>query len=306
MEMHQVRYFLAVCETLNFTRAAENCNVSQPALTRAVHKLEEELGGLLLRRENNLTHLTDFGRLVRPHLEQMMAEAKAAKSTATQFLHMDNAPINLGVMCTVGPVRFMSFLADFRKTHPGCDMTLLEGVPARFAELLHVGELDLAVMAPPEAFNGRLEVRPLYRERFCVAFPMGHRFREKDVVRVADVAGETYLARINCEYQDYFDKCCGERGFALQIGFRSEREDWIQAMVAAGFGICFIPEFSPTIPGVLTRIVAEPEVVREVSLVWIAGRRFSPVVAAFARAIRGYRWPEALGCATTSGLPVPP
>jgi len=135
---------------------------------------------------------------------------------------------------------------------------------------------------------------------------MGHRFREKDVVRVADVAGETYLARINCEYQDYFNKCCRERGFALQIGFRSEREDWIQAMVAAGFGICFIPEFSPTIPGVLARIVTEPEVVREVSLVWIAGRRFSPVVAAFARAIRGYRWPEALGCATTSGLPVPP
>src|SRR6516162_7469312 len=142
MEMHQVRYFLAVCETLNFTRAAENCNVSQPALTR----------------------LTDFGRLVRPHLEQMMAEAEAAKSTAMQFLHMDSAPINLGVMCSVGPVRFMSFLADFRKTHPGCDMTLLEGVPARFAELLHVGELDLAVMARPEAFNSRLEVRPLYRE----------------------------------------------------------------------------------------------------------------------------------------------
>src|SRR5258708_1155759 len=80
MEMHQVRYFLAVCETLNFTRASENCNVSQPALTRAVHKLEEELGGLLLRRENNLTHLTDLGRLVRPHLEQLMAQAEAAKS----------------------------------------------------------------------------------------------------------------------------------------------------------------------------------------------------------------------------------
>ena len=91
MEMHQVRYFLALCETMNFTRAAENCNVSQPALTRAVHKLEEELGGLLLRREHNLTHLTDFGRLVRPHLEQMMTEAEAAKSTATHFPQMDNA-----------------------------------------------------------------------------------------------------------------------------------------------------------------------------------------------------------------------
>ena len=129
MEMHQVRYFLAVCETLNFTRAAENCNVSQPALTRAVHKLEEELGGLLLRRENNLTHLTDFGRLVRPHLEQMMTQAEAAKSTATQFLRMDSAPINLGVMCTVGPMRFMGFLAEFRMTHPGCEVTLIEGEP---------------------------------------------------------------------------------------------------------------------------------------------------------------------------------
>jgi DNA-binding transcriptional LysR family regulator len=122
---------------------------------------------------------------------------------------------------------------------------------------------------------------------------MGHRFREKNRVRVADVAGETYLARINCEYQDHVNERCREQGFALRVGFRSEREDWIQTMVAAGFGICFLPEFSPPIPGVLTRFVAEPEVVREVSLVSIAGRRFSPAVAAFARAIRGYRWPEA-------------
>lgn len=76
MEMQQVRYFLAFCETLNFARAAETCNVSQPTLTRSVRKLEEELGELLLRREHLLTHLTDFGRLVRPHLEQMMAEAE--------------------------------------------------------------------------------------------------------------------------------------------------------------------------------------------------------------------------------------
>ena len=255
--------------------------------------MRRSFGGLLLRRENSLTHLTDFGRLVRPHLEQMMAEAEAAKSTATQFLHMDNAPVKLGVMCSVGPIRFMSFLAVFRATHPGCDMTLIEGVPVRLAELLLDGELDLAVMAQPEAFTDRLEVLPLYPERFCVAFPMGHRFREKNRVRIADVAGETYLARINCEYQDHLNERCREQGFALRIGFRSEREDWIQTMVAAGFGICFLPEFSPTIPGVLTRIVAEAEVVREVSLVSIAGRRFSPAVAAFTRAIRGYRWPEA-------------
>jgi DNA-binding transcriptional LysR family regulator len=75
MEMHQVRYFLAVADALNFTRVAEHCNVSQPALTRAIQQLEEELGGLLLRRERKLTHLTDFGRLIAPHLRQLLADA---------------------------------------------------------------------------------------------------------------------------------------------------------------------------------------------------------------------------------------
>ena len=307
MEMHQVRYFLAVCETLNFTRAAENCNVSQPALTRAVHKLEEELGGLLLRRESSLTHLSDFGRLVRPHLEQMMLEAEAAKSTAMQFLRMDNAPVKLGVMCTIGPIRFMGFLAAFGAAHPGCEITVVDGVPARLAELLLAGELDLAVMAQPEAFNDRLEVRPLYRERFCIAYAAGHRFRGKNRIAVADIADETYLARVNCEYDDRIKEHCRDRGFALRVGFRSEREDWIQTMVAAGFGICFLPEFSTTIPGVLTSPVVEPEIVREVSLVSIAGRRFSPAVAAFARSIRAYRWHvEPANCPSPNDQPAHP
>jgi DNA-binding transcriptional LysR family regulator len=110
MEMHQIRYFLAVADALYFTRAAEQCNVSQPALTRAIQQLEEELGGLLLRRERKLTHLTDFGRLIEPHFRQLYADADAAKSTAKRFLSLQEAEIRLGVMCTVGPARFMGFL----------------------------------------------------------------------------------------------------------------------------------------------------------------------------------------------------
>src|SRR5260221_4073026 len=119
----------------------------------------------------------------------MTGAGKGARSAAMQFLRMDNAPINLGVMCTVGPMRFMSFLAEFHITHPGCEVTLIEGVPGHLAELLLDGKLELAVMAQPKAFSDRLEVRPLYRERFCVGFPMGHRFREKNRVRIPDVAG---------------------------------------------------------------------------------------------------------------------
>jgi LysR family transcriptional regulator, hydrogen peroxide-inducible genes activator len=290
MEMHQVRYFLAVADTLNFTRAAERCHVSQPALTRAIQQLEQELGGLLLRRERKLTHLTDFGRLIEPHLRQLRADAEAAKTTAKRFLNLQEAQIRLGVMCTVGPARFMSFLAGFRAAIPGCEITLIEGMPAPLSDLLLQGELDLAVMAQPESFSERLEVLPLYRERFCIAFPTGHRLEQQNRVCISDVAGETYLRRINCEYRDYLADRLHERGLSVQVGFQSEREDWIQMMVAAGFGVCFLPEFSPTIPGVRTQPVSDPEVVREISLVSMSGRRFSPAVLTFIRAIRAYDW----------------
>src|SRR3954471_4706663 len=293
MEMHQVRYFLAVADTLNFTRAAEQCHVSQPALTRAIQQLEEELGGLLLRRERKLTHLTDFGKLIEPHLRQMLTDAEAAKSTARKFLSLQQAQIRLGVMCTIGPARFMGFLAGFRTANPGCELTLIEGVPSGLSRMLMEGELDLAVMAQPEPFGERLDVWPLDRERVGISFPTGHRLETQNRVRITDVAEETYLRRINCEYRDYLADRLSEQGLAVRVGFQSEREDWIQMMVAAGFGVCFLPEFSPTIPGLRTQPVSEPEVAREVSLVSMAGRRFSPAVLAFTRAIRAYDWSPA-------------
>lgn len=92
MEMHQIKYFLAVCEALNFTRAAERCNVAQPSLTRAIKLLEEELGGELFRRERNLTHLTALGRLMRPRLETALDQISAARQNALSFLELGKVP----------------------------------------------------------------------------------------------------------------------------------------------------------------------------------------------------------------------
>ena len=290
MEMHQVRYFLAVADTLNFTRAAEQCHVSQPALTRAIQQLEEELGGLLLRRERKLTHLTDFGRLIEPHLRQMLADAEAAKSTARKFLSLQQAQIRLGVMCTIGPARFMGFLAGFRTANPGCELTLVEGVPSGLSRMLLEGELDLAVMAQPEPFGERLDVcrsiasasaspsRPVtgWKRRTGSGSPMS----PTKPICAGSIASIATIWRIGC----------ASTGLAVRVGFQSEREDWIQMMVAAGFGVCFLPEFSPTIPGVRIQPVSDPEVVREVLLVSMSGRRFSPAVLAFVRAIRAHDW----------------
>ena len=125
MEFRQLEYFLAVADQLNFTRAAERCHVTQPALTRAIQKLEEEMGGLLFRRERSLTHLTDLGQLMRPHLEQVLKEAEAARSTAQSFLKLNEAPLNLGIMCTIGPLRFVGFLNRFRTETPGIELAMM-------------------------------------------------------------------------------------------------------------------------------------------------------------------------------------
>jgi LysR family transcriptional regulator, hydrogen peroxide-inducible genes activator len=300
MEMHQIRYFLAVCEALNFTRAAEQCNVTQPALTRAIQKLEEELGGLLFRRERHLTHLTDLGRLMRPQLEQVWRQTETAKTTAKSFLKLEDAPLSLGVMCTIGPLRGIGFVTDFWRTNQGIEITLREGVPERLGELLREGELDLAVMAQWEPFDERFDVHPLYRERFVVAFPPGHRFTGQNGVRMDDVDGESYLLRINCEYKDCLRMMREERGVELHHVYRSEREDWIQTMVMAGIGIAFLPEYSVILPGLQTRPLVAPEVVREVALVTVAGRRFSPAVATFVRAIKAYKWPAVDGLEESS------
>jgi DNA-binding transcriptional LysR family regulator len=97
MELHQVRYFLAVASTFNFTRAAEQCNVTQPALTKGVQKLEEELGGQLIYRERQLSQLTDLGKEVLPMLERTLASAEAVRRRAREFQRKEVAPLKIGL-----------------------------------------------------------------------------------------------------------------------------------------------------------------------------------------------------------------
>lgn len=293
MEIHEIRYFLAVCQAQNFTRAAELCNVTQPALTCAIQKLEGELGGLPFSRERGNIHVTELGRLMQPHLEEVMARTQAAREQAQRFLRLESAHLRLGVMCTIGPLRFVGFLNRFRTDHPGVEVTLSEAVPARLADALLAGDLDVAVMAQPEGFDAdRLRAEVLYPERFVVACAVGHPFARRNSVPMREMDGQYYLQRINCEYRDALRERCEACGASIIRSYRSEREDWIQTMVAAGMGVCFLPEFSATQPGVVTRPLTEPEVVREVSLVTVAGRRWSPALAGFVQALRRYRWPE--------------
>jgi DNA-binding transcriptional LysR family regulator len=125
MEMHQVRYFRAMCEELNFTRAAARCKVSQPSLTRAIANLEKEFGGILFNRERSNTRLTELGSVVKPYLDQVYQQAANALEHARKFEDMRSVELRLGLMCTIAPSQFVELISQMRGAHPDIRMEFL-------------------------------------------------------------------------------------------------------------------------------------------------------------------------------------
>ena len=144
-------------------------------MSRAIQQLEDEVGGLLFRRERNLTHITDLGALLRPRFQQVVDELSGVRNEASRFLCLDDAHLKVGIMCTIGPRRFTGLLTDFNRRHKGIQLQLIEGVPSKLSALLESGEIDVAIMSSSESFPERFDVTPLFRERFMLAFPAGHR-----------------------------------------------------------------------------------------------------------------------------------
>jgi DNA-binding transcriptional LysR family regulator len=297
MELSQVRYFLALCETLNFTRAAEKCNVTQPSLTRAIHALEHEFGGPLLHRERNRTHLTDLGNLVRPYLEQVFQQSRAAKERAKSFTTLEAASLDIGIMCTLAPRMMMNLMATFHEENPGVEISLRDANIATLQGHLDSGELDVAIMGFPRGVPDAYHALTLYQERFIIAFAPGHAFEALNAVRAKDLHGHHYLGRINCEYGEYMREIYREQGVELTRPYRSERDDWIMTMAAAGLGFSFIPESCVTMPGLVTRPLTEPDVVRTVSLVTVRGRPHASAVGAFVRAAAREKWDQLMAAA---------
>src|ERR671936_2325621 len=134
MEMHQIRYFLAVARELNFTRAAERCNVAQPSLTRTIKLLEDELGGPLFHRERARTHLSELGNMVLPYLTQVYEQTQAVKRQAIDFTRLKHTVLKLGVMCTVSPTQLVELVRALHSRHAGLELQLVDASAAMLEE----------------------------------------------------------------------------------------------------------------------------------------------------------------------------
>ena len=291
MEMFQVKYVLAAARLLNFTKAAAQCNVSQPALTKAVKALEAELGAPVFHREGKKILLSTFGRSLVPHLQHILHETEAARNLADNFRLLNNVPIRLGVMSTIGPVRLARFLAKFQADHHGVEVAVIEASADDLKNRLDSAELDLAVLNALGDLRHSFTVHDLYKERYVVIFSPDHRLASLNVIKLSDLSNEPYVDRLSCEMREMVMAVCRTNNVTLYARFRSEREDWVQAMVLARIGFAFMPECSVTLPDLLQRPLIEPEVSRTISLLSVPGRPYSPATSAMVRAAQIFHWP---------------
>lgn len=304
MELYQIRYFLSICEYGSFSRAAEACDVTQPALTAAIKKLETEIGSPLFYREGKRLVLTDLGTRMRPHLEQAVGETQRAQAVVRNFHLLRQAPLRIGAMPTVGPSRLARFFAHFREQHSGVELTVHENDLTGLLKELEANELDIAIVAPAAGVGDVFRTETLYTERYVVAFAPGHPFESLEAVSLADCSGKDYIDRLACELREAVAAICKTRGVELYAAFRSDREDWVQSMVMAGLGFAFMPQYSVTLPGIRTRWLADPPVERSVVAAEVRGRKRSPVAKLFFEALHRHAWEGEQAQARGGLLPV--
>jgi LysR family hydrogen peroxide-inducible transcriptional activator len=271
MEMHQLRYVVAVARMGNFSRAAEQCHVSQPSLSQQIQKLEEELGERLFDRMKREARLTSHGETFLRRAVKILEEVDAAKREAVDARNLLRGTVTIGVLPTIAPYLLPRVIAEFTESYPGVELIVQEETTARLLKMVLGYEIDLALASDPIQ-DGRIEVRELFTEELLLALPPGHALTCKRTVNAADLEGERLIVMKegHC-LGDQVKGFCDRRDVKPQITFRSAQLETIQALVCAGLGISLIPamaaqrerEDSPEY-----RSLAAPRPERKIVAVW--------------------------------------
>lgn len=271
MEMHQLRYVLAVARTGNFSRAAENCHVAQPSLSQQIQKLEEELGERLFERMKRHTRLTPHGELFVRRAVRILDEVDAAKREAGEARDLLRGTVSVGALPTIAPYLLPRVMAEFTAKYPGVEIIVQEDTTARLLKMLLAYELDFALASDPIE-DGRLETKTLFAEELLLALPPRHPLARKPRMTISDLEGERLIVMKpgHC-LGDQALGFCDRRGVKSAISFRSAQLETIQALVASGLGISLIPEMAARrdargIP--VYRSLPAPRPMRQILAVW--------------------------------------
>ena len=250
MTLTELRYIVAVARERHFGRAALACHVSQPTLSVAIKKLEEELDVKLFERGSSELSITPLGELIVRQAQQVIEQAAAIKQIAKSGKDPLSGPLKLGIIYTIGPYLLPALVKQVIARTPQMPLMLQENFTVKLLEMLRTGELDCAIMAEPFPDSG-LAVAPLYDEPFMVAVPRTHPLAKRKQVSSEEVKAETMLllGTGHC-FRDHVLEVCPEfarfssEAEGIRKSFEGSSLETIKHMVASGMGITVVPQLS--------------------------------------------------------------
>jgi DNA-binding transcriptional LysR family regulator len=284
MELNQVRYFITLCRTLNFTRAAEQCNVTQPAFTRSIQRLEDELGGALLFRERNLTQLTELGRAMRPHLEAMLDAADAARALANAKLTRTRPSLKIGLGPGIGAASVAPAVREIAGMLPDVTIHFNESGPASLVEAMLTDMLDCALVPDNCELPDRLNRWPLYADRAVAVLPPDHKLLAQNAVTGRDIMDETILVGERCG--GFANRLATITSYTLRLQSCNGATSQLLDLVAAGLGIALLSDRLSFAAPLATRPFTDPDLTRRILLTAVAGRPLNPAAASFVKLCR--------------------
>jgi DNA-binding transcriptional LysR family regulator len=288
--MHQVRYFLAVARALNFTRAAEECHVAQPSLTRAIRQLEGELGGDLFRRERPHAQLTELGQRMLPLLKQCYESALSARSLASAIKKGEVGSLRLAVAQTIDSSLVTPHVVELGKLFQGLELKILRGNGEEVLNHLKKGEVELGLAAEIGDEWERLDRWPLFTEDFHLLVHSMHAFAARPSISLDDLRQERLMVRTYCDSTDKLIDLLRARDFDV-TGFHEVSTDGdLLSLLEAGVGVALAPRSTQS-PATLMRISVEDlELKRTIYLYGVAGRQRTAVASAMMKMLRAYDW----------------
>jgi DNA-binding transcriptional LysR family regulator len=288
MELSQVRYFVTLCRTLNFTRAAAQCNVTQPAFTRAIQKLEAELGGDLLFRERNLTQLTELGRSIRPHLEAMLDAADAARNLAAARNTRAAASLKIGLGPGIGAASVANAVREIANALPDVAIHFEESGPATLIEAMLTDMLDCALLPEFCDLPERLNRWPLYTDRAVAVLPPDHPLAKQNAITAADILDQTILVGEFCG--GFAGRLAATTGYSLRLQRCNGAAAQLLDLVGAGLGVALLSDRLRIAAPLTSRPFHEPELQRKILLTAVAGRPLNPAAASFVKLCRAQKF----------------
>jgi LysR family hydrogen peroxide-inducible transcriptional activator len=314
MTLTELKYIVAVARERHFGRAAEACFVSQPTLSVAIRKLEEELGVVLFERGGAEVGITSIGLRVVAQAQRVLEESANLREIARQGHDPLAGPLRVGVIHTIGPYLLPRLVPRQIAATPQMPLLLQENFTVRLLELLRQGEIDCAIVALPLPESG-LMIQPLYDEPFLVAVPKSHPWAKRTDIDSAQLKNETMLllGAGHCFRDQVLEVCPELSRFSassegIQRTFEGSSLETIRHMVAAGIGVTVLPASSLSMPGLENNLLTyipfrKPVPDRRVVLAW---RKSFPRPAAIEALIRAIHESDLPGVRYINGIAARP